>query len=149
MSCITRVGIISTILKTGKKTMALPCNFTKSNTLPWMFLRFLNCTNGTKSRNASQILLQLPDYPRCTQETYYTSTTIRLLIDNGFQMSIIVAKNPILNASNSLNPLLSNKTSYFIELCYFIILKNMQNDIFYIRMNHLFTNTKNSKFFCR
>ena len=29
------------------------CNFTKSNTFPWVFLRFLNCTNGTKSRNAS------------------------------------------------------------------------------------------------
>ena len=25
------------------------------NTPPWMFLRFLNCTNDTKSRNASQI----------------------------------------------------------------------------------------------
>ena len=29
-------------------------NFTKSNTPPLMFSRFLNCTNGTKSRDASQ-----------------------------------------------------------------------------------------------
>ena len=28
---------------------------TKSNTPPWVFLRFWNCTNGTKSRNASHI----------------------------------------------------------------------------------------------
>ena len=26
---------------------------TKINTLPWVFFTFLNCTNGTKSRNAS------------------------------------------------------------------------------------------------
>ena len=26
-----------------------------SNTPPWMFFTFFNCTNGTKSRNASQI----------------------------------------------------------------------------------------------
>ena len=30
------------------------CNFTKINTPPRVFSRFLNCTNGTKSRNASQ-----------------------------------------------------------------------------------------------
>ena len=24
------------------------CNFTKSNTPPWVFFTFLNCTNGTK-----------------------------------------------------------------------------------------------------
>ena len=27
-------------------------NFTKSNTSPWVFSRFLNCTNGTKSRKS-------------------------------------------------------------------------------------------------
>ena len=32
------------------------CNFTKSNTSPWVFSRFLNCTNGTKLRNASNIV---------------------------------------------------------------------------------------------
>ena len=37
------------------KLQALACNFTKRNTPPWMFLRFLNCTNDTKSRNGSQI----------------------------------------------------------------------------------------------
>ena len=36
----------------------LACNFTKSNTPPWVFLTFLNCANGTKSRNASHIMLQ-------------------------------------------------------------------------------------------
>ena len=31
------------------------CNFTKSNTPPWVvFTFFLNCTNGTKSPNATQ-----------------------------------------------------------------------------------------------
>ena len=38
------------------KMQALACNFTKSNTPPWMFLRFLNCTIGTKSRKASHII---------------------------------------------------------------------------------------------
>ena len=31
------------------------CNFTKSNIPPWVFLRFLNCTYGRKSRKASRI----------------------------------------------------------------------------------------------
>ena len=31
------------------------CNFTKSNTPPWVFSRFSNCTNGTESRKASHI----------------------------------------------------------------------------------------------
>ena len=30
-------------------------NFTKSNTLPWVFSRFLDCTNGAKSWKASHI----------------------------------------------------------------------------------------------
>ena len=34
---------------------AKACNFTKSNTTP----RFSNCTNGTKSRKASHIIIQL------------------------------------------------------------------------------------------
>ena len=29
--------------------------FTKSNTRPWVFSRFVNCTNGPKSRKASHI----------------------------------------------------------------------------------------------
>ena len=33
-----------------KHLQALGCNFTKSNTPPWVFL---DCTNGTKSLNAS------------------------------------------------------------------------------------------------
>ena len=33
------------------KLLAEACNFTKSNTPPRRFPCFLNCTNGTKSRN--------------------------------------------------------------------------------------------------
>ena len=33
------------------------CNFTKSNTPPWVYFTFLNCTNGTKWRNASRIYI--------------------------------------------------------------------------------------------
>ena len=37
------------------KLHASACNFTKSNTPPWVFFTyFLNCTNGTKSRSTSQ-----------------------------------------------------------------------------------------------
>ena len=32
------------------KLLAEACNFTKINTPPLVFLRFLNCTNGTKPR---------------------------------------------------------------------------------------------------
>ena len=32
------------------------CNFTKSNTPPWVFSRFLNCINGTKSRKTSLLI---------------------------------------------------------------------------------------------
>ena len=35
------------------------CNFTKSNTPPWVFLRFLNYTNDSKLRKASHILTLL------------------------------------------------------------------------------------------
>ena len=34
------------------KLHAKACNFTKINTSTWVFARFLNCTNSTKSRNA-------------------------------------------------------------------------------------------------
>ena len=33
-------------------------NSVKSNTSPWVFLRFLNCANGNKSRKASHIYLR-------------------------------------------------------------------------------------------
>ena len=34
------------------------CKFTKSNTPPWVFfLRFLNCTNVSKTRKASQMMI--------------------------------------------------------------------------------------------
>ena len=38
------------------KLQAKTCNFTKSNTLLCVFLRFLNCTDGSKSRKASNII---------------------------------------------------------------------------------------------
>ena len=38
------------------KLQALACNFTKSIPPPWFFSRFLNCTNGTKSCKASNIV---------------------------------------------------------------------------------------------
>ena len=34
---------------------AFACNFTKSNTPPWVFSRLLSRTNGTKSRKASHV----------------------------------------------------------------------------------------------
>ena len=39
----------------GVCLFASVCNFTKSNIPPWVFSCFLNCTNGTKTRNASHI----------------------------------------------------------------------------------------------
>ena len=38
---------------------SLACNFTKFNTPPWVFFTFLNCRNGTKSRNASHLVTKL------------------------------------------------------------------------------------------
>ena len=35
------------------KLKASTCNFTRSNTPPWAFFTFLNCTNSTKSCDAS------------------------------------------------------------------------------------------------
>ena len=61
MRCFVRFSTICTILKKREKhlcrsvTFSTTCNFTKSNTPPWVFLRFLNCTNGTKSRKASHL----------------------------------------------------------------------------------------------
>ena len=41
------------------KLKASACNFTKINASPWVFSRFLNCTNATKSRNAPHIVYQV------------------------------------------------------------------------------------------
>ena len=38
------------------KLQALVCIFTKSNTPPRVFSRFLNCANDTKSRKVSRIV---------------------------------------------------------------------------------------------
>ena len=43
-------------LKNVKNAHAGASKFTKSNTPPWVFSRFLNCTNGTKSRKTLQII---------------------------------------------------------------------------------------------
>ena len=37
------------------KLQTSACNFTKSNAPPRVFSRFLNCTNGIKSRNTSHM----------------------------------------------------------------------------------------------
>ena len=37
------------------KLNASACNFTICNTPPWVLLRFLNCTKGTKSRKTSHM----------------------------------------------------------------------------------------------
>ena len=41
---------------TFRKVAGLACNFTKSNTPPWVFPRFLNCTNVTKPRKTSHVV---------------------------------------------------------------------------------------------
>ena len=54
--------ILATIFHQFKKnywSLQEACNFTKINTPPWVFFTFFNCTNGTKSRNASYITLEL------------------------------------------------------------------------------------------
>ena len=55
MRRLTQFGTICTILKTKNTHGRISRNFTKCNTLPWVFSRFLNCTVGTKSRKASHI----------------------------------------------------------------------------------------------
>ena len=37
------------------RCFAEACDFTKSNTLPWVFFTLLNCINNPKSRKASHI----------------------------------------------------------------------------------------------
>ena len=39
------------------KSVTSAYNFTKTNTPPWVFSCFLNCTNATKSRNISPMRL--------------------------------------------------------------------------------------------
>ena len=39
------------------KSYAEACNFTKTNIFPWVFPRFLNCENATKSCKASHFNL--------------------------------------------------------------------------------------------
>ena len=46
-------------LKNAKNTHKA-CNFAKSNTAPWVFSRFLNCTNGAKSCKLSHIKKYYP-----------------------------------------------------------------------------------------
>ena len=44
-------------MKTPMEKLRKACNFTESNTPRWVFPRFQNCTNGTKSRKASCCLI--------------------------------------------------------------------------------------------
>ena len=68
------------------KLYVFACNFSKSNTPPWVFSRFLDCTNGTKSRKASQIsildhwLLFEHFLKRCC----FTTLKISILINERF-----------------------------------------------------------------
>ena len=57
MKGFAEFGTICTIQKLEKYRwkIASACNFTKSITPPWVFLRFLNYSNATKLRNTSQI----------------------------------------------------------------------------------------------
>ena len=57
------------------------CNFTKSNTSPFVFSRFLNCTNDTKSRNASQILVDTSVYYFLPEDKWIESRNPCFLID--------------------------------------------------------------------
>ena len=63
MRRFVRFGSIYTILKMLQspmevcllllvKFLAEACNFTKSNTPPWLFSSFLNCANSTKLRKS-------------------------------------------------------------------------------------------------
>ena len=57
MRCAIWYGLYN--LKNVKNThggvLLLPFNLTKCNTPPWVFSRFLNCTNGSKSCKTSHI----------------------------------------------------------------------------------------------
>ena len=67
--CVTRFGTFCTILKTWKTLMEecyfylscrlQPAFLLKVTLLHGCFSRFLNCTNGTKSRKASHIMFQI------------------------------------------------------------------------------------------
>ena len=81
-----RFSSVNHTTKTIHHHQAEACNFTKSTTPPWCFLRFLNCTNGTKSRKALQIkylgnitrsfLFEEPQ----PKETEYTASMIHFVL---------------------------------------------------------------------
>ena len=50
---ITHGGVLLLV-----KIKAETCNFFKSYAPPWVFSRFLNCTNGNKLRKASHLILK-------------------------------------------------------------------------------------------
>ena len=56
----TRGGVLLLVKLQAISNKLNACNFTKSNTPPWVFSRFLNCTNGTKScKTSHQNLLSI------------------------------------------------------------------------------------------
>ena len=49
---------LKNVKNTDGGVLLLVCNFTKSKTPPRLFFTFWNCTNGTKSRNASHLWIK-------------------------------------------------------------------------------------------
>ena len=49
---------LKNVKNTDGGVLLLVCNFTKSKTPPRVFFTFWNCTNGTKSRNASHLWIK-------------------------------------------------------------------------------------------
>ena len=64
------------------KLQAEACNFTKSNTPPWVFFTFLNCTNGTTGRKASNIALVIKASIRVRNRTQYTNHRLNDAVEN-------------------------------------------------------------------
>ena len=65
---------------TFSKVEATACNFTKSNTPPWVFFKFLSCTNSKKSRKASYITFIYQYYTKATIYLFQVNTRKRCKI---------------------------------------------------------------------
>ena len=73
------------------KLQAETCNFTKSNTLPWVFSLFLNRTNGTKPHKTSQEIFSILSYINRYLHQYNATKSIAefFTIDTCNQLSIL------------------------------------------------------------
>ena len=85
------------------KLQTSACNFTKSITPPWVFSPFLNCTNSTKSRKASQIFilpktlcknLGLKRYKKKSRQLSFSLVFIFYLILNRFLPKVLFLTKP-------------------------------------------------------